>query len=230
MFNRNRSFMNTLTQSLLATAVLGFCVPAMAQKAGTFSASVGVTNITPSVSSGNLSAPSLPNAQIDVNSNTQITGAVNYMATDHIAIHVPIGFGYKFDITGAGSISGVGKLVETRVLPITAIAQYRLLDANAMFRPYVGAGVSYVRFYKETGTGTLSALTNPGGPATSAKFESKLAPTVQIGGIYNYTEKWYLEATYLKTFLKTRAELTTGQTIDVKLDPNTYSVQVGYKF
>lgn len=216
--------------SLLAVAVLGFCGSTMAQKAGSFSASIGATLISPSVSSGNLSAPSLPNTQIDVNSNTQITGAVNYMMTDNIAIHVPLGFGYKFDISGAGAISGVGKLVETKALPITAIAQYRFLDANATFRPYLGAGLSYVRFYKEKGTGTLSALTNPGGPATGAKFESKLAPTVQIGGIYNINEKWYVDASYLKTLLKTQAKLTTGQTIDVKLDPNSYSVQVGYKF
>lgn len=216
--------------SLLAVAVLGFCGSATAQKAGSFSASIGATLISPSVSSGNLTAPSLPNSQIDVNSNTRITGAVNYMMTDNIAVHVPLGLGYKFDITGAGAISGVGKLVETKALPITAIAQYRFLDANATFRPYLGAGLSYVRFYKEKGTGTLTALTNPGGPATGAKFESKLAPTVQIGGIYNINEKWYVDASYLKTLLKTQARLTTGQTIDVKLDPNSYALQVGYKF
>jgi outer membrane protein len=222
--------MNKLNTGLLAVAVIGFAGPAMAQKAGTFSASIGATQISPSVTSGNLSAPSLPNTQIDVNSNTQVTGAVNYMATDNIAIHVPIGFGYKFDVTGAGSISGVGKLVETKALPITAIAQYRFLAADALFRPYLGAGFSYVRFYKEKGTGTLSALTNPGGPATEIKFESKLAPTLQIGGVYNINEKWYVDASYLKSFLKTQARLTTGQTIDVKLDPNAFSLQVGYKF
>jgi outer membrane protein len=216
--------------TLLALAMLAFCGSALAQKAGSFSASIGGTHIAPSVSSGNLTAPSLPNTKVDVNSNSQITGAVNYMVTDNIAAHVPIGFGFKHEITGDGAIKGVGKLIETRALPITLIGQYRFLDANATFRPYLGAGLSYVKFYKETGTGTLTALTNPGGPATGAKFDSKLAPTLQIGGIYNINEKWYLEASYAKTFLKTRATLTTGQTIDVKLDPSAYCLQVGYKF
>ncbi len=216
--------------TLLALATLAFCGSALAQKAGSFSASIGGTHIAPSVSSGNLTAPSLPNTKVDVNSNSQITGAVNYMVTDNIAAHVPIGFGFKHEITGDGAIKGVGKLIETRALPITLIGQYRFLDANATFRPYLGAGLSYVKFYKETGTGTLTALTNPGGPATGAKFDSKLAPTLQIGGIYNINEKWYLEASYAKTFLKTRATLTTGQTIDVKLDPSAYCLQVGYKF
>lgn len=222
--------MNKPVSTLLALATLAFCGSALAQKAGSFSASIGATHIAPSVDSGNLSAPSLPNTKVDVNANSQITGAINYMVTDNIAVHVPIGFGFKHEITGDGAIKGVGKLIETRALPITLIGQYRFLDANATFRPYLGAGLSYVKFYKETGTGTLTALTNPGGPATGAKFDSKLAPTLQIGGIYNINEKWYLEASYAKTFLKTRATLTTGQTIDVKLDPSAYCLQVGYKF
>lgn len=216
--------------TLLALATLAFGSSALAQKAGSFSASIGGTHIAPSVDSGNLSAPSLPNTKIDVNSNSQITGAINYMVTDSIAAHVPIGFGFKHEISGDGAIKGVGKLLETKALPITLIGQYRFMEASATFRPYLGAGLSYVRFYKETGTGTLTALTNPGGPATGAKFDSKLAPTLQIGGIYSINETWYLDASYAKTFLKTRATLTTGQTIDVKLDPGAYSLQVGYKF
>lgn len=208
--------MKTLLPNLLAAAALSFCGSALAQKAGTFSASIGFTTIAPSVDSGNLSAPSLPNTKVDVNSNSQITGAVNYMVTDHLAIHVPLGFGFKHEISGAGAIAGVGKLVDAKALPITVIGQYRFLDANATFRPYVGAGLSYVKFYNEKGTGV--------------SFKSKLAPTLQIGGTYNINEKWYVDASYAKTFLKTRARLTTGQTIDVKLDPNAYSVQVGYKF
>jgi len=216
--------------TLLTLAALAFCNSALAQKAGSFSASIGGTHIAPSVDSGNLSAPSLPNTKVDVNSNSQITGTVNYMVTDSIAVHLPIGFGFKHEVSGDDAIKGVGKLVETKALPITLIGQYRFKEAGATFRPYLGAGLSYVRFYKETGTGTLTAMTNPGGPATGAKFESKLAPTLQIGGIYNIDAKWYLDASYTKTFLKTRATLTTGQTIDVKLDPTAYCLQVGYKF
>ena len=222
--------MKKILPHLLAAAALAFCGTALAQKAGTFSASIGFTTIAPSVNSGNLSAPSLPNTKVDVNSNSQITGAVNYMVTDHVAIHVPLGFGFKHEISGAGAIAGVGKLVDAKALPMTVIGQYRFFDANATFRPYVGAGVSYVKFYNEKGTGVLTAITNPGGPGTGASFESRLAPTLQIGGTYNINEKWYIDASYAKTFLKTRARLTTGQTIDVTLDPNAYSVQVGYKF
>ena len=218
-------------KNIIALAALLACSwSAFAQKAGSWSGSIGVTQIAPDVTSGNLSAPSLPNTKIDVNSNTQLTGAVNYAVTDNVVLHLPLGFGFKHKVNGAGAIAGVGAIGTTKVLPITGLAQYRFMDANATFRPYAGAGLSYVRFYKSTGTTVLTALTNPGGPGTTLKFESKLAPTIQLGAIYNINEKWYLDASYTKTFLKTRGTLSTGQTLDAKLDPNGYTFQVGYKF
>lgn len=216
--------------TLLTAAVMGLSASAFAQKAGTISVSVGVTMLAPEVSSGNLSAPSLPNTQVDVNSNTQLTGAVNYMLTDNINIHVPLGLGFKHKVTGAGAIAGVGTIAETKALPITLLGQYRFLAAESKFRPYVGAGLTYAVFYKEKGTGVLTALTNPGGPATTVSFQSKIAPTIQLGGLFNFTEKWYVDASYTKTFLTTKGTLSTGQTIDVKLNPNGYTLQVGYKF
>ncbi len=222
--------MKTLNLALIALAAASTCGLATAQKAGGISASVGFTQISPSVNSGNLSAPSLPGTQVGVTNNSQLTLAFNYALTDNLMLHLPIGMGFKHDINGTGTIAGVGKLGDTKALPITLIGQYRFLDANAAFRPYIGAGASYVKFYNTNGTGVLTALTNPGGPATGLSFESKFAPTLQLGGVYNLNEKWYVEASYSKTFISTRGTLTTGQTIDVKLDPSAYSFQVGYKY
>ena len=226
--------MKNQTNLLLAATLLSLGASACAQSAGSWSASVGVTHIAPAVDSGNLTSlpqhGTLANTQVGVNSNTQLTGAVNYMVTDHIGLHLPLGTGFRHEISGAGSIAGVGRLVETKALPITLIAQYRFMEANARFRPYLGAGLSYVKFYKEKGTALLTALTNPGGAATGVSFESKLAPTFQLGGVFKLSEKWFLDASYCKTLLKTRATLTTGQTIDVRLNPSSYTLQVGYKF
>lgn len=218
----------------IAAALVALPTHGFAQQAGTWSMSAGVTRITPSVDSGSLSSPSgsgvIPDARVDVSSSSRVTAAVNYMATDHINLHLPLGLGFKHDVSGAGVLAGVGKVAETRALPITLVAQYRFLDANARFRPYLGAGLSYVRFYKERGTAMLTALTNPGGPETGVSFKSKWAPTVQLGGVFQLDSKWFVEASYAKTFLKTRGTLSTNQTIDVGLDPNCFTLQVGYKF
>jgi outer membrane protein len=165
-----------------------------------------------------------------VNGNTQLTGAVNYMVTDNINVHVPLGFGFKHDVIGAGAIAGVGVIATTKALPITAIGQYRFMEANAKFRPYAGAGLSYAKFYKETGTAVLTALTNPGGAATTLSFESKIAPTIQLGVVYNVNDKFYVDASYTKTFLSTKGTLSTGQTLETKLNPTGLTFQVGYKF
>ncbi|MGH6640159.1 MAG: OmpW/AlkL family protein, partial [Polaromonas sp.] len=207
---------------------------ALAQQAGTWSVAAGVTRISPSVTSDSLvsppGVPTFPNAKVDVNSNAQVTGAVNYMATDHINIHVPLGLGFKHDVLGAGALAGVGKVAETKALPVTVLGQYRIFEANARFRPYVGAGLTYVRFYKERGSTLLTALTNPGGAPTGVSFESKLAPTIQLGAVYNIDDKWFVEGSYTKTRLKTRGTLTTGHTIDVRLDPSGLCLHLGYKF
>jgi outer membrane protein len=218
------------TTFLAAAALLACSTSTFAQKAGSWSASVGVTKIAPDVTSGNLTAPSLAGTQTDVLSNTQLTGAVNYSFSDNIVVHLPLGLGFKHKVIGSGAIAGVGAIGTTKVLPVTLIGQYRFLEANAAIRPYVGAGLSYVKFYKTTGTAVLTAITNPGGPATTLSFDSKFAPVIQLGATYNINEKWYLDASYTKTFLKTRGTLSTGQTLDSKLNPDGYTFQVGYKF
>ena len=222
--------MNTKFRLIGLTVALAASSGAFAQKAGSLSAQIGATNLAPSVSSGNLTAPSLPNTQATVNSDTELTGAVNYMLTDNVGLSVPIGYGFKHDVSGAGAIAGVGTLATTKVIPITLIAQYRFLEPDAKFRPYAGLGVTYARFYDTNGTAVLSGLTNPGGAATTISFKSKWAPTIQLGLTYNLNEKWYLDASYTKTFLKTQGTLSTGQTLDMRLDPNTYTVAVGYRF
>jgi outer membrane protein len=214
--------------TLIAAALLAASCGAWAQKAGSWSASVGVTHLAPDVTSGVLTGT--PGATADVTSNTQLTGAVNYAMTDNIVLHVPIGFGFKHDIIGQGFAAGTGKLAEVKALPITAIAQYRFGAANATFRPYVGGGLTYARFYKARGTAALTALTNLGGPATTLKIDSKLAPTIQLGLAYDLNARWYLDGSYTKTFLKTRATMSTGQTLDTKLNPDGFTLQVGYKF
>lgn len=217
------------TTQILACALLACASCATwAQKAGTWSASVGITQIAPDVTSGVLTGT--PGATVDVNSNTQITGAVNYALTDNLSLHLPIGFGFKHKITGEGFAAGAGVLATTKALPITAIGQYRFGAANDALRPYIGGGLTYAIFNSSKGTAALTSLTNLGGPPTGIKFANKLAPVIQLGASYSINERWYLDGSYTKLFLKTRATLSTGQTLDAKLNPDGFTFQVGYKF
>ena len=201
---------------------------AQAQQAGSWMARVGATRISPDVASGNLTAPSLPGTQADIHSDTELSGAITYMVTDHWSVTLPLALPYTHEIVGAGAIAGAGKLGEVKALPVTLLAQYRFGAPTAKFRPYLGAGPTYAKFYRERSTGTLSALT--AGSPTTLSVESKLALTVQAGATFALNERWFLDAMVAKTFLKTRTTLSTGQTLDIKSDPVTLAIGVGYRF
>lgn len=221
---------NTIRFTALALALLS-ATALHAQTAGSWLLRAGVTNITPDVTSGDLSAPSLPGTKSDVGDSTRLGGGVTYMYTDHFAVDLPLALPFKHELTGDGAIAGVGKIGEVKVLPMTLFAQYRFGEPTAAFRPYVGAGPTYAKFFKERSTATLSALTGgtPTNP-TTLSVESKLVPSIQVGATWAIDNRWFVDAMVAKTFLKTRTTLSTGQTLDIKLDPVTVSVAVGMRF
>jgi len=127
-------------------------------------------------------------------------------------------------------LGGAGQLGSVKALPVTVFGHYRFNEATSVFRPYVGIGLTYAYFYGETGSGALTATTNPGGPATGLSIESKWALTPLLGFSYVLNDKWMLDTSFSKTFLKNRTTFSTGQTIDTTLNPNTISLGVGMKF
>ena len=132
--------------ALAATLIATFALPVHAQTAGTWSARVGVTHMAPDVTSGNLSAPSPAGTLTDVGDATQLGGGITYMATDHVAIDLPLALPFRHDLIGDGALKGAGKVGDVISLPLTLIAQYRFREAQATFRPYVGLGVTYAYF------------------------------------------------------------------------------------
>jgi len=204
---------------------------AHAQVAGTWSARLGATQVRPNVDSGDLTAPSLGGTRADIRSSTEPSGGLTYAITDHVSVDVPLAAPFHHDIVGDGAISRVGKIGEVRALPITVLGQYRFFEPTATWRPYVGAGVTYAKFYKARSTAVLSALTG-GTPArpTTLSVDSKFGATLQVGLTYAFNARWFLDATYLHTFLSTRTTLSTGQTLDTDLNPDAIALSVGYNF
>jgi len=222
--------MHTPLKLLAAILLLATGLSANAQSAGTWIARLGATQISPQVKSGDMTAPSFAGTKTDVGANSQLSGGLTYMYSNNIAIDLPFALPFKHKLYGAGALSGAGQIGETKALPFTVFGQYRLFEPTAAFRPYAGLGLTYAYFYDETGNGTLTALTNPGGPATRLGIESKFALTPQIGFSYALNNKWLLDASFSKSLLKTRTSLSTGQTIDTTLNPNILSLSLGMKF
>jgi outer membrane protein len=221
--------MKRIVSSTVAAALLG-AAPAFAQSAGTWMLKAGVNNIDPHVKSDDLSPPSLPGTKIDVKEATSVILTGTYMWTDHVSIEGYVGLGYEHDIVGAGAIAGVGKIASVKQVSPTVFAQYRFLAPTSNWRPYVGLGITYAHFYGEKGTGTLTALTNPGGAPTRVSVDSAWGVSPQVGVTVLLKDRWYVDASVIKTYIKTTGHLSTGQSIDHRLDPLSTNVSLGYRF
>jgi len=214
----------------IAALSLAGSTAALAQSAGTWMVKVGANQISPQVKSDDLSAPSLPNSQVDVKSDTQPIVTLAYMLTDHVSLEFFGGLAYKHEVVGDGALSGVGKLGTIKQVSPTLFAQYRFLEASSALRPYVGAGLTYAHFFGEEGSGSLTALTNPGGRPTQLSVDSAFGASFQLGLSYQFNERWFVDGSVVKTYLKTTTTLSTGQTIDTKLDPISTNLSIGYRF
>ncbi len=223
--------MKNTAKLLLIPALLACAAAAQAQSAGSLLIRGGATTITPNVSSGDLTAPSLAGTKSAIGSSTRLSGGITYMLDNNIAIDLPLAVPFEHDITGDGAIAGAGKIGTVKALPATLLVQWRFMEPNAAVRPYIGAGLTYAAFYGARSTSTLTALTG-GTPAnpTTLSVESKWAASVQLGASIQLTGGWFVDANYTYTPLSTRTSLSSGQTLDAKLDPSSVSLTVGMKF
>ena len=222
--------MKQFVAALLAVPAVLAAAGAQAQSAGTWLVKGGINNIAPQVKSGDLSAPSLPGTKIDVKPATSLIVTATYMYTDNFSVEGYAGLPYKHDVEGDGAIAGAGKIGTVKQISPTVFAQYRFMAPSSAWRPYVGLGLTYAYFYGEEGSGTLTALTNPGGPPTEMSTDAAFGLSPQIGATFVLNDKWHLDASVIKTFLKTTSTLSTGQSIDTKLDPVSINFSLGTHF
>jgi outer membrane protein len=222
--------LHTAARLLALAAALTAAGGAAAQAKGDWTVKVGVNKITPKVESGDVSAPALPGTKADIGTDSKPIFNLAYFVTDNVVAELDLGVPYRHDLFGAGAIEGTGKLGTADVLPPTLFAQYRFFGANAVFRPYVGVGLTYAYFRRERGSAQLTAVLNTGGPASTFSLEAKWAPSVQLGASYRLNERWSVDGGVIKTKVKTTATYSTGQTQDIRLDPVAVNVGVTFKF
>src|ERR1700749_2918418 len=195
----------SIASALVATAALCGAGAAHAQAAGDVMVQLGWNKIMPKVRSSDLSAPSLPGSQINIKSASALFATATYMITDDISVEALGGLPYKHDIEGAGAVSGVGKIGTIHQISPTVLLQYRFLAADGPFRPYIGGGPTFAKFYGTKGSAALTAVTNPGGPPTTIGGDTEWGGTAQLGGNYKIDKHWFVDAAILKTWISTKA-------------------------
>jgi outer membrane protein len=144
----------------------------------------------------------------------------SYFFTDNIAAELVLGT-TSATVHGKGSISALGDIGKTWLLPPTLTLQYHFTDFGA-FKPYVGAGLNYTVFYDQSGKS-----------ADRLKVKDSFGVALQAGFDYMFDEHWGANLDVKKIFLKPDFDATVGGTNvsgKAKLDPWLIGAGVTYRF
>jgi len=232
-------------------AALLVSAAAQAQSAGDIVASVGWFHFAPQESSKPLTVNALGTSVTESGTGASVDSSdtfgltATYFFTDHIATTAVFGIPPKFRITGTGSLSALGQFGSAYEWSPTLLLKYYFNEAQSRFRPYVGAGASYVWY---SGVDLNSAVSSGSflysqtygtalqGP-TTAKLSSSLAPVFNAGFAYNIDKHWSVDVSLSYMLLSTHATLTTQSkvgtvtsTTKLTLNPIISYVGIGYRF
>jgi len=165
-----------------------------------------VININPDASSSALN--------LDVDTQTTLELDFSYFLSNNLALELILAT-KKHEVTAGGVPVGTVKH-----LPPTLTLQYHFAP-DAAFRPYVGAGINYTRFYDiSLGGGTLTVDNSSWGGALQAGFDIPLNKT------------FFLNVDVKKIWMDTdvRVVATGATAANLKINPLIIGFGVGMKF
>jgi len=236
--------MNTLPHVAMFAATSFFTSNALAQAAGDTIFNLGWFHIMPNDSSETLQitepkamAGPVQGSSASVGKANTLAFSLTHFMSDHLALTLDAGLPPKFKLTGQGSLSSLGELGTAKQWSPALIGKWYFGNAQSAFRPFVGAGVTYIRYSNIQLTSKFQSATTFGGTAT-ADLSSSWAPVANIGATYNFDKNWSMQFSLSYVPLKTDAVIT-GKTPDgtqtkaqtrLTLDPLVALVSVGYKF
>lgn len=168
-----------------------------------------VTTVTPQTSVDK----TLETLKVDVQDDTIPEVDFTYMVTNNVGVELILGTS-KHSVTASGS-----EIATVKVLPPTLTLQYHL-NPEGQFRPYVGAGVNYTRFYgfKDKSNLKLSVDKNSFGPALQAGVDLPLTKNV------------FLNLDVKKIWIKTKVKAGGADVGTLDINPLVTSVGIGTKF
>ena len=146
---------------------------------------------------------------------------IGYYFDPDFAAVATVGFPPAITASGGGTISAYGKLLSTTFGPSAFTVQYQPIH-DGIFRPYVGAGVSYMIIFS-----THAQLVQ------KPTLSNDLAPAIEAGTEIAVADNFSLFVEGKKAFLESK---TTGTIFGfpasgtAKLAPWVFSVGVGTRF
>lgn len=200
--------MRKLTVAVLAG--LGLLSASAFADQGDILARLRIINVNPSVSTDS----TLSAVNTSVKDDTVPELDFTYMITNNIGAELILGTSRHEVSTSLGSLGKVS------VLPPTLTVQYHF-NPQGTFRPYVGAGVNYTRFYSND--------LKLGGNQVDVK-QNSWGPALQVGADYAVNKDWYVNVDVKKLYIKTDVSVAGTPLGTLKINPWVYGVGIGTKF
>lgn len=174
---------------------------------GDWLARARIINIKPNASSSALA--------LDVDTRTTLELDFSYFVTSNVALELILAT-QRHNVT-SGVVGPVGHVSH---LPPTLTLQYHFRP-GATFRPYVGAGLNYTRFYD------ISLL---GGALTVDK--NSFGGALQVGADIQLNKTFFLNLDVKHIWIETDVKsVATGATLtNLKINPWVIGLGIGMKF
>jgi len=169
----------SLLPKIAALSVMAACAaPVMAQTAGSNVVSVGWFHLAPQDSSEILrkndgpGAGPIPGSGSTVKSADTLGLAFTRYLTDNFSLTADLGIPPTFKLDGTGTLAGVGEIGKAKQWSPAIVAKYHFGDGNSAFRPFVGAGVTYVWYDNVELTDTFQRTISSKHPTSPSTIRS----------------------------------------------------------
>jgi outer membrane protein len=130
-----------------------------------------------------------------------------------------------------GSVPYNGQTIATvRWLAPNLLLKYYLFSPDALFRPYVGVGVNYTRFYSRQVTAAGAEIS--GGP-TSLSLPASEGPVGTVGVSWRALDRVVVNLSGSASWVNSRLTTDTAgllRTSHVEFNPRAIVLAVGYRF
>ena len=227
---------------------------AVAYEAGDIIVRAGAVTIAPDEKSSGIALPALgmgalAGTHVQVGNDTQLGLSTTYMLNSRLGVELlaatPFRHGLGVNLSTAGL--GVIRAGAATHLPPTLSLVWYPVGSDGRISPYLGAGVNYTVFFKESVHGDLEAAAGAlagldGALPMSLKLDNSLGLAAQVGVDIDLAGNWHINGAVRWIDIETDATfkardgaaIPSGITIinvsDVKLDSWVYQINIGYRF
>lgn len=199
---------------------------------------IGYAGITFNTASGDLAGPpgtTPPGIQTDLRDTRTLALIYERQISGPWSVVVQAGTPPLIKFDGAGTGALIGSVGTARAWFPAVLATYTFTGLPGI-RPYAGAGVNYTFFTdRQVSAAYTSAV---GGTSSSSTLKDSWGPVVKLGAELPIAKNWVIDLAYSRYWIKTTAILTTAtpgvgdiaRKIDIKVNPDAFSLMLGYRF